>query len=376
MKKIMVVVGTRPEAIKLAPVLRELSRHSGEIAPLVCSTGQHREMLDQVFRLFKLVPDFDLRVMQPNQGLSQLTANLFVALDRVIHQERPDWVLTQGDTTTAFVASMVAFYHRVHVAHVEAGLRTGDKYQPFPEEANRRIADLLSDLYFAPTGRSVESLLREGCPPESVICTGNTVVDAVLEVASWDYQWHAGPLRDVPDQRLVLITAHRRESFGQPFQELCLAIRDLATRYRADGLHFVYPVHLNPNVREPVQAILRNLTNVTLLDPLDYVSLIHLMKRAVLVLTDSGGIQEEAPAFHVPVLVMRDKTERPEGVDAGVAVLVGTDRHRIVDAAIRVIENPEVRRSMTTLRNPYGDGLASARIVAALRGAPIPPFNG
>jgi len=276
-------------------------------------------------------------------------------------------VLAQGDTTTAFVAAMVAFYHKVPFGHVEAGLRTGDKFRPFPEEINRRIADLIADVYFAPTEKARQALLREGCRESDVHVTGNTVIDAVKEIAAREYDGGTSPLAGLPfNRRIVLITAHRRESFGEPFRELCLAIRDLATRFSPEGVHFVYPVHLNPNVRQPVTDILSGLSNVSLIEPLDYLALVHLLKRATLVLTDSGGIQEEAPGLRVPVLVMRDTTERPEGIDAGVVKLVGTGRSRIVQEATVLLTDSNAYAAMANGANPYGDGKASARIAAIL----------
>ncbi len=351
----------------MAPVIQRLREYPGRIRSIVCSVGQHREMLDQVLPLFDIRPDFDLNVMQPDQSLSQLTASLFTGLDRVMAEVAPDWVLAQGDTTSVFVASMVAFYRHVRFGHVEAGLRTGDRQRPFPEEINRRIADSVADLYFAPTERAREALLREGCADNDVHVTGNTVIDALNDVAARPYDVADGPLAEIPfDGELVLITAHRRESFGEPFRDLCLAIRDLASEFSAAGVHFVYPVHLNPNVRQPVSEILSGLPNVRLIEPLDYVALVQLLKRATLILTDSGGIQEEAVGLRVPVLVMRDTTERPEGVESGAARLVGTARERIVAEARRLLRDPEARRTMTTGSNPYGDGRAGARIVSLL----------
>lgn len=367
MLKVLSVFGTRPEAIKMAPVIQKLAEQPERIRSVVCSVGQHREMLDQVLPLFHIHPDYELGLMRPNQSLSRLTADLFLGLDRVIGEVKPDWVLAQGDTSTVFVASMVSYYHRVPFGHVEAGLRTGDKLRPFPEEINRRLADIVADLYFAPTERARQALLREGCRDGNVYVTGNTVVDALLDVASRDYDCSGGPLADLPKEGpLVLITAHRRESFGEPFRDLCLAIRDLSERFRRDGVQFVYPVHLNPNVRRPVQDILSGLSNVSLIEPVDYLSLVQLLKRATLVLTDSGGIQEEAVGLRVPVLVMRDTTERPEGVEAGAALLVGTRRDRIVEEAEKLLCDPAARRAMSTTTNPYGDGKAGARIVSIL----------
>jgi UDP-N-acetylglucosamine 2-epimerase len=323
-------------------------------------------MLDQVLQLFQIQPDYELNVMQINQSLSQLTASLFSNLDRVVSEVKPDWILGQGDTTTVFVAAMVAYYHGTSFGHVEAGLRTGDKRRPFPEEINRRVADLVADAYFAPTETARQALLREGCPKDHVHVTGNTVIDALYDVASREYDWESGPLAGLNGRRLVLITMHRRESFGEPFKELCLAIRDLAQIYANDAIQFVYPVHLNPNVRHPVKEILSGLSNVSLIEPLDYLSLVHLLKRSTLILTDSGGIQEEALGLRVPVLVMRETTERPEGIESGGARLVGRERCRIVADAHLLLSDPVAHATMTKGANPYGDGKAAERIVSIL----------
>ncbi len=365
MLTVLSIFGTRPEAIKMAPVIRELRAHSSEVRSVVCSVGQHRQMLDQVLSLFQIQPDFDLNLMRHNQSLGELTASLFNSLDPLVREVKPDWILAQGDTTTVFVASMTAFYHHIRFGHVEAGLRSGDRERPFPEEINRRIADLVSDLYFAPTESARQALLNEECVPDDIFVTGNTVIDALHDVAAREFDWASSPLAALPmNKRLVLITAHRRESFGEPFRELCLAIRELASRF--SDVHFVYPVHLNPNVRQPVNDILVNLTNVSLIEPLDYLSLVHLMKRSVLVLTDSGGIQEEAPGLRIPVLVMRDTTERPEGVQTGVVRLVGTQRSRIINETERLLCDPAAHAAMSTGVNPYGDGKAASRIVSIL----------
>jgi UDP-N-acetylglucosamine 2-epimerase len=367
MLTVLSVFGTRPEAIKMAPVIKELGRHPDRIRSVTCSVGQHRQMLDQVLELFGIVPDYDLNLMRDDQSLSQLTASLFTGLDAVLHEVQPDWVLAQGDTTTVFVTAMQAFYHRVPFGHVEAGLRTGDKHRPFPEEVNRRIADIVADAYFAPTALARQALIAEGCAEGDIYVTGNTVIDALYDVAARNYLWESGPLAGIPrHRRLVLVTAHRRESFGRPFQELCLAILELARRFARDNVHFVYPVHLNPNVRGPVTAILSQSSNISLLEPLDYLSLVHLMKRSVLVLTDSGGIQEEAPGLQVPVLVMRETTERPEGLATGLVTLVGTDRNSIVAAAEKILRAPDRLRSTDLAVSPYGDGKAASRIVSIL----------
>ncbi len=361
----------------MAPVIKELRKHSDQVRSVICSVGQHREMLDQVLKVFEIEPDYDLNLMRPDQGLSQLTANLFAGLDPVVSGVKPDWILAQGDTTTVLVAAMVAFYHNIPFGHVEAGLRTGDKLRPFPEEINRRFADLVATAYFAPTEKARQALLREGCCERDIYVTGNTVVDALNDAAAREYDWQSGPLSRLPlDKRLVLITAHRRESFGEPFKQLCLAIRDLARMFLGDGMHFIYPVHLNPNVRQPVRDILSGLSNVSLIEPLDYLSLVHLMKQSALILTDSGGIQEEAPGLRVPVLVMRDTTERPEGIETGVVRLVGTQRCRIVREAEKLLRDPAEHAAMATGANPYGDGQAAKRIVSVLLERSGSPYSG
>jgi UDP-N-acetylglucosamine 2-epimerase len=356
----------------MAPVIKELNRFPDQIRSLVCVTGQHREMLDQVLNIFEISPDYDLAVMQPNQSLSALTADLFGELAPLIEQEKPDWILAQGDTTTVLVTALTAYYHRVSFGHIEAGLRTGDRYNPFPEEMNRHIADSLADYLFAPTERSRQALLREGISEERIFVTGNTVIDALLSTTRRHYDWSNGPLVNVPrEKRLVLVTAHRRESFGKPLREICLAIRDLAREFGSSGVHFVYPVHLNPRVQEPVVNILGKTPHISLLDPLDYLSLVHLMKESTLILTDSGGIQEEAPSLGVPVLVLRDKTERPEGIEAGVARLVGRKRQSIIEETRRLLQDSNAYATMAQQANPYGDGYAATRVVAHLLEADV-----
>jgi UDP-N-acetylglucosamine 2-epimerase (non-hydrolysing) len=366
-KRVLVVVGTRPEAIKLAPVILELRSQSTTFEVVTCVTGQHRDLLAPMLDLFAIIPDFDLAVMEPNQSLSELTGKLFTGLHNIVQAAQPEWVVTQGDTTTAMVASMVAFYHRTSTAHVEAGLRTGDRWSPFPEEINRRIADMLADLHFAPTERAKTTLMAEGVPENAIVVSGNTVVDALQAIVRRPYDWTKGPLGGVPrDKRLIVVTAHRRESFGPCLHEICMAIRELAQRLDSCGVHLVYPVHPNPNVQSAVCSVLSGLPNVSLLAPLDYQTMAHLLRNATLVLTDSGGIQEEAPSFGVPVLILRDKTERPEGVEAGIARLVGTSREHIVTQCEGLILNPAKYAAMQQHGNPYGDGKAAARIVAAL----------
>lgn len=369
MLTVLSVIGTRPEAIKMAPVVKALAGEPGRVRPLVCVTGQHRELLDGVLGLFGIAPDFDLDLMRPGQTLSELSARLLIGLDGVVREARPDWVLAQGDTTTVLAAALVSYYQGVRFGHVEAGLRTGDRRRPFPEEVNRRVADLVADAYFAPTERARRALLREGCPAPDVLVTGNTVVDALLDVAARPYDWGAGPLAGLPaDRALILVTAHRRESFGGPFLEICRAVRDLAEVAEAEGAHVVFPVHPNPEVRRPVGEVLAGLDGVSLIEPLDYLAFVHLMKRSALILTDSGGVQEEAPGLGVPVLVLRDATERPEGVEAGAVLLVGTRRDRIAGEALRLLRDPGARRAMAEAAVPYGDGRAAGRIVAHLLG--------
>jgi UDP-N-acetylglucosamine 2-epimerase (non-hydrolysing) len=362
----------------MAPVIKELGKHRDSIESKVCVTGQHRQMLDQMLALFNVKYDYDLNLMQRNQSLSRLTARAFEELDTVFAREQPDWILVQGDTTTAMVASLVAFYHRLKIGHIEAGLRTYDRSQPFPEEINRVIVDRLADLYFAPTEQARRALLQESVDDASIRVTGNTVVDALHSVASrvpGERTWSlletigiaevASHRDDAQGQRVILVTAHRRENFGQPLTEICKAVQKLALQEK-DQVRIVFPVHLNPNVQEAVQSTLAGMSNVCLLEPLDYEALVHILKRTYLVLTDSGGLQEEAPSFGVPVLVLRDTTERPEAVEAGTARLVGSDSDRILAETSRLLHDEKAYRSMSRRANPFGDGRASQRIVQAL----------
>jgi UDP-N-acetylglucosamine 2-epimerase (non-hydrolysing) len=366
MLKVLSVFGTRPEAVKMAPVVRTLAQYPQTIISRVCVTGQHRQMLDQVLNLFQIQPDYDLNVMAESQSPTQVAATVLRKLEPVLAQEQPDWVLVQGDTTTVMAAAIAAHYARARVGHVEAGLRTHDKSQPFPEETNRRLAGVVADLHFAPTEGARCNLLAEGVDPATVLVTGNPVIDALQYVSALPYAWEAGPLAMIPrDRRLVLVTAHRRESFGRPLEEICAALAELAMRYR-DEVHLIYPVHLNPNVQEPVYRLLRDIPNLSLLPPLDYLDLVHLMKQAELVLTDSGGIQEEAPGLGKPVLVLRAVTERPEAVAAGTVRLVGTNRCAIVEAASCLLDDPGAYAKMARAINPYGDGQAAPRIAQAL----------
>ncbi|MEM7029532.1 MAG: UDP-N-acetylglucosamine 2-epimerase (non-hydrolyzing) [Chloroflexota bacterium] len=366
MIKVLSVFGTRPEAVKMAPIVKEMERYPNKIDSRVCVTAQHREMLDQVLSLFEITPDYDLNLMRPNQTLSQLTANILVNLTPVIETESPDWILVQGDTTTVMAASLASFFLGVRVGHIEAGLRTGDKRQPFPEEINRRIAGVVSDLHFAPTDWAQDNLLNEGIPQSQVVKTGNTVIDALQITINKPYDPSQGPLANVPwDKRLILVTAHRRENFGEPLIEICQALKSIARAYEQDT-HLIYPVHLNPNVQEPVYRLLGDVKNITLLPPLDYQPLVYLMKRVYMVITDSGGIQEEAPGFGKPVLVLRDKTERPEGVQAGTAKLVGTSQDMLISETRQLLDSQEAYEQMGKAVNPYGDGRASQRIVQTL----------
>lgn len=368
--KMLVVFGTRPEAIKLAPVIRELQArsHDCRLQTLICVTGQHREMLDQVLSLFGLTSDFDLNVMTHNQSPSQVAAMVLANLEPVLRAEKPDWVVVQGDTTTTMAAALAAFMARVRVVHVEAGLRTWDKGQPFPEEMNRRVVSVVADLHCAPTEWARQNLLREGVPEQRIRVTGNTVIDALHWVRAQPFD--LGTLRlDAtafePGRKLILVTAHRRENFGVPLENVCAALRELAAS-QEHRVHVVYPVHLNPNVSQPVHHLLGDVPNITLLEPLDYLPLVHLLQRAYLVLTDSGGLQEEAPGLGVPVLVLRDVTERPEAVEAGTARLVGTDTQSIVVAVQQLLTDAQVYQQMARAVNPYGDGRAARRIVDAL----------
>lgn len=368
--RIMTIFGTRPEAVKMAPIIHELQRFPDAITTLIGVTAQHREMLDQVLDAFQIAPDFDLNLMQPDQNLADLTARIFNHLNPYLQQHQPDWLLVQGDTTTVMVAALLGYYNHIKVGHVEAGLRTHDKWQPFPEEINRRVAGVVADLHFAPTENNRLNLLNEGIRDEHIHVTGNTAIDALRIIShqlppalTEQLLARAGVIPG--DRRLVLVTAHRRENFGQPIVDICQALLHLASHYREE-IAIVYPVHLNPSIQEPVYTLLNAVENIHLLPPLDYVPMVHLMKHATLILTDSGGIQEEAPSFGIPTLVLRARTERQEGVTAGTLKLVGTDPDRIFSEAMRLLDVPEAYAAMAGAVNPYGDGHAAERIVAAL----------
>ena len=364
-RRVMFCFGTRPEAIKLAPVIDELARHSREFQPVVLVTAQHRRMLDQVLSVFHIQPDHDLNLMRPGQSLADVTGGVLRGVERVLRRVRPDMVIVQGDTTSALAAALAAFYQRIPVGHVEAGLRTGDKYSPYPEEMNRRLVSGLADLHFAPTRCAKENLLREGVPRGLIHVTGNTVVDALKTMRRSKAKWRFPVVDEIgPEQRVILVTAHRRESFGSGLDRICRALQMLVERN--PDVEVVYPVHLNPNVRKPVRAILGGVPRIHLIEPLEYLPFVRLMERSYLILTDSGGIQEEAPALGKPVLVMRDVTERPEAVEAGTAKLVGTDVGKIVSETERLLGSNVAYRKMARARNSFGDGRASIRIATAL----------
>jgi UDP-N-acetylglucosamine 2-epimerase (non-hydrolysing) len=372
LKKILFVFGTRPEAIKMAPVIIELQKHPEQFTVQICVTAQHREMLDQVLELFAIVPDFDLDIMKPGQNLTDVTCNVLQGLIPVLAAARPEVVLVHGDTTTTMAASLAAFYAGIPVAHVEAGLRTGNKRAPFPEEINRRVTGCVADMHFAPTAQARQNLLNEGVADSTIYVTGNTVIDALLTVvekmqSDTDLQKEMAERFSFLDanKRLILVTGHRRENFGEGFENICLALKEITDTY--PDVEIVYPVHLNPNVQEPVKRILgQENANVFLIDPLDYLPFVYLMSRAYLIITDSGGVQEEAPSLGKPVLVMRETTERPEAVEAGTVKLVGTDPERIVREASRLLDDEGNYVAMARAMNPYGDGKAAERIAQVL----------
>ena len=379
MKTILLVFGTRPEAIKMAPLVKKLQANPEEFQTIVCVTGQHREMLDQVLRLFDITPDYDLNIMKPNQDLYDITSRILLGMRDVLKEVQPDIVLVHGDTTTSMAAALAAFYQQIPVGHVEAGLRTGNIYSPWPEEMNRLMTGRISTVHFSPTSLAKQNLLQEHVDEAKIVVTGNTVIDAlqmVVERLKNDEQL-AGDVKDKvlnmgydvnrlgEDRRLVLITGHRRENFGEGFLNICHAIKNLSEKY--PNVDFVYPMHLNPNVRKPVLEILgEGADNVYLIEPLDYLPFVYMMQHSTLILTDSGGVQEEAPGLGKPVLVMRDTTERPEAVEAGTVLLVGTNREKIEQGVSMLLDDAETYRRMSEAVNPYGDGLACERIVDRL----------
>lgn len=366
--RVLLVFGTRPEAIKMAPVVKAL-RNSPAIDVRVCVTAQHREMLDQVLNLFQIKPDYDLNLMAPGQGLFEITSGALMGLQKVLADASPNLVLVHGDTATTLAASLAAYYERIPVGHVEAGLRTGNIYSPWPEEINRKVAGAITRLHFAPTENAKHNLIAENVPKDHVFVTGNTVIDALFDVVrKLDQESATSDALDEaiafdPSRRTVLVTGHRRESFGEGFLQICDALARLAKR---DDIQIIYPVHLNPNVKGPIEAHLDAVERITLIEPQDYLPFVHLMRRADVILTDSGGVQEEAPSLGKPVLVMRDTTERPEAVDAGTVKLVGTDSDRIVWEVSRLLDDPVAYKAMSQAHNPYGDGLASDRIRNAI----------
>lgn len=372
-KKVLSVFGTRPEAIKMAPVVKELEKHPDCFESIVCVTAQHRQMLDQVLNLFEIKPDYDLDIMKPGQDLFDITSNVLLGLKPVLERERPDIVLVHGDTTTTMAASLAAYFCRISVGHVEAGLRTHNKFAPFPEEINRRIAGVLSDVHFAPTEAARKNLLAEGVPDSTIHVTGNTVVDALLTVVD-RIKGNTAICRELDQQfsfldrskRLILVTGHRRENFGEGFDNICMALAEIAENH--SDVEILYPVHLNPNVQEPVNRILRNgrHPNIHLIEPVNYLPFVYLMDQCHLIITDSGGVQEEAPSLGKPVLVMRDTTERPEAIEAGTVRLVGTDCKLIVSEVRRLLTDVTAYQSMSMAHNPYGDGNAVQRIASIL----------
>jgi UDP-N-acetylglucosamine 2-epimerase (non-hydrolysing) len=376
MIKVLSVFGTRPEAIKMAPLIKELDKYPEHFANRVCVTAQHREMLDQVLNLFSIKPDYDLDIMKPGQDLFDITCNVMQGLKEVLGKEKPDIVLVHGDTTTTMATTLASFYCHAKVGHVEAGLRTHNKNAPFPEEINRRVTGSIADLHFAPTAAARENLVQEGIADTAILVTGNTVVDALLSVTEMIHRDASLQSRFRSDfsfldhnKRLILVTGHRRENFGKGFEEICHALADIAQMY--PDVEILYPVHLNPNVQEPVKRILGSgrLSNIHLIEPVDYLPFVYLMDRSHLIITDSGGVQEEAPSLGKPVLVMRETTERPEAVTAGTVRLVGTDRTRIFEEAALLLENRDAYQGMSMAHNPYGDGRAAERIVLALKSA-------
>lgn len=364
--KVMSVFGTRPEAIKMAPLVKAIQADP-ELESVLCVTAQHREMLDQVLELFELTPDYDLNVMKPNQTLSMITANVLTGMEEVLVKEKPDIVLVHGDTSTTFTAALAAFYQKIKVGHVEAGLRTYDMYSPFPEEVNRVLTGHLASIHFAPTERNRQNLLREGVSDDRIAITGNTVVDALLEVAGKPYEFEDETLKniDFENKRVITVTCHRRENLGEYMVNIFSAIRDIAEEF--DDVEVIYPVHLNPKVRETANQILSGISNVHLIDPLGYQPFVNLMARSYFIITDSGGMQEEAPSLGKPVLVVRKETERPEAVAAGTVKLAGVERETIAGLARELLVDPAAYADMSEASNPYGDGTASAQIVQVLK---------
>lgn len=367
MKKIAVIFGTRPDTIKLAPVILELKKYPQDFKVIAIATAQHRQMLDQVLSVFNIIPDYDLNVMVPKQSLATLTKNTLEKLDAILEKEEPDMVLVQGDTTTTFVGSLAAFYRQIPVGHVEAGLRTNDKANPFPEEINRRLTGCITEMHFAPTETSKKALLKENINKETVFITGNTVIDALDLTVKEDYCFRASIVSEILSnkKKTILLTMHRRENWGEPMRSACNAVKRLAVRY--PDINFVFPVHLNPIVQNVVRETLEGLSNVYLIEPLEYPDFVNLLSRCYLVITDSGGVQEEGPHFGIPILVLRKVTERPEAVKFGTVKLVGLDENRIFNTAKKLIDDESAYKKMASSANPYGDGLASERIAELVK---------
>ena len=364
--KVMTIFGTRPEAIKMAPLVKELERHADEIDSIVCVTAQHRQMLDQVLEIFGIVPDYDLNIMKDRQTLVGIATRALEGLDQVMKEAQPDLVLVHGDTSTTFAGSLAAFYNQIAVGHVEAGLRTYDKYFPYPEEVNRRITGVIADMHFAPTERNRKNLLQEHTDPSTIYVTGNTVIDALKTTVRSDYVFKDEGLRSMhwDAKRVIVMTAHRRENLGEPLQNICSAVRELVEEF--EDIEVVYPVHLNPAVRETAYEILGGLDRVRLIEPVNADELHNAIQRGYLVLTDSGGLQEEAPSLGKPVLVLRNETERPEAVEAGTVKIAGVQKENIVELARELLTDENAYRKMAKAVNPYGDGFASGRIVKAI----------
>ncbi len=367
MKKIAVIFGTRPDTIKMAPIIKELEQQTEHFQLITIATAQHRQMLDQVLVVFKIKPDYDLNIMKPSQTLATITKNTVEELDIIFEKEKPDLVLVQGDTTTTFVGSLAAFYRQIPVGHVEAGLRTNDKNNPFPEEINRRLTSTITDLHFAPTQTAKEALLAENVNPENIFVTGNTVIDALSYSVNSDYIFSSDILNHIIDQdkKIILVTMHRRENLGEPMKSACNAIKNLALIYK--DYNIIFPVHLNPKVQDVAQSILGNIPNIFLIKPLDYLDFVNLMSKSYLILTDSGGVQEEGPHFGIPILVLREVTERPEAVEYGTVKLVGLDEHTIFTTADNLLNNEDEYIKMATAVNPYGDGLSAKRTIQIIK---------
>ena len=367
MKKILIIFGTRPEAIKMAPVIRKLGEYPNIFKTVVVVTAQHRQMLDQFLELFSISPDYDLNIMTEDQSLSDISAKALLDLERILAKEEPDMVLVQGDTTTTFIGALVSFYHRIPVGHIEAGLRTHDRFHPYPEEVNRRLTAVVSDFHFAPTDTARDSLIREGVKRESIYVIGNTVIDALLITLKKNYKFSHPVLKkiDFNNKKVILVTAHRRENFGRPLENICYALQEIARNN--PQVEIVYPVHLNPNVQRTVNKILKGIDRIYLIEPLNYLNFVQLMDRSYLILTDSGGIQEEAPSLGKPVLVLREVSERPEAIEAGTVKLVGSNRKTIIRETEHLLHNKKEYDRMARAYNPYGDGRAAERIIEILK---------